>query len=271
MGKFVVRALLALVAALFVTSARDARADPNCDSGKPDGFRVLAEHSSPDVPRSNPSSFVCNLMKGGIAGLAVTIDYACAAETEAAWQSKTASRTKNVVSKSSTEVLVREIRSGRGYAGDFEATEKLFIRVDARTIATVYVTSFPKEDGGGLIFGAEQAAGYARNRATANAPFSSNWKCPEGVDMPPVGTSTSTGQPPPSTGSGPGPGPLPGPGPTATSAPAGDKKAKKATEKEPENAPILGLSLPVLVAIVTAVVLAGAGFTWVIRRPRRAG
>ncbi len=265
MGSFVLRALFVLVAALLVTSARQAHADPNCDSGMPEGFRVLEEHSSPDVPRTNPSSFVCNLMKGGIAGLAVTIDYACAAETEASWSSKTANRTKNVVSRSSTEVLVREFRSGHGYAGDFEATEKLFIRVDARTIATVYVTSFPNGSGG-LMFGAEQAAGYARGRATANAPFSSGWSCPEGVDMPPLTTSTGAGQPPTTATAGPGPVTTSAPTPSSEKKPKRDKAEKG--DKEADDKPILGLSLPVLIVLVTAVVLVGAGFTWFVRRPK---
>lgn len=262
MGMFVLRLLTALVATWLVFGARAAHAqssDPNCASGLPDGFKVLGEHSTTEIPAGNPTSFVCNA-RSNRAGLAVTIEYACAAETEAAWKSKTANRTKNVVSKSSTEVLVRELHSVSGYAGEFSGSEKLFIRVDARTIATVYVMSDRQDDSptSALFFSAEDAASYARGRATANAPFSSNWKCPEG-DVPP----TPTSQPqPPTTGTGA----------TSTSpAPTpGDKKTKsKEKEKEAEAAPFLGLSWPVILVMVTVVVLVGAGFTWIVRRPRR--
>lgn len=262
MGNLALRALVVLVTAWVVVSAGEARAqssDPNCSSGMPSGFKFLPEYSSPSIPEGNPTSFTCNLANPGRAGIAVTVEYACAAETEAAWQSKVGNRTKNVVSRSATEVLVREVRSVRSYAGEFTASEKLFLRVDARTIATVVVPS--NIENGKLDFGAEDAAGYARGRATANAPFSSNWKCPEGVDMPPVPT---TSQPAPSGGPGPAPGPAPAPT---------DKRPKKSSDKdkdaEADDKPILGLSWPVLISIVVGVVLLGAGFTWIVRRPRR--
>lgn len=229
----------------------------------PEGFEVLTENSTTTIPPGNPTSFVCNLRKKGQAGVAVTIEYACGAETEAAWNAKTASRTKNVVSRTSTEVLVRQEHEVTGFAGSFDASEKLFIRVDARTIATIYAMS-DMVGGTHLRFGAEDAASYARGRATANAPFSSNWKCPEG-DLPPP---TSTGTSPPA----PTPTNTPGPGTTAAPAP-GDKKPKKEKEKDrekdSESAPFLGLSYPVLGGIVGAVVLAGVGLTWALRRPRR--
>ena len=63
--------------------------------------------------------------------------------------------------------------------------------------------------------------------------------------------------------------PMTAPGPTAAPPPGGEKKAKKPSEKEPEDTPILGLSIPVLIILVTVVVLVGAGFTWVVRRPKR--
>ena len=249
MGMSVLRAIAALAVALSSFGAWEARAqssDPNCDSGMPDGFKVLEQHSSTEIPPGNPTSFVCNL-DGKYAGLAVTIEYACAKETEAAWQSKVGNRKKNVVSRSSTEVLVRENHEVKGYTGEYAASEKLFIRVDARTIATVYVMSDPTDgENSKLRFGAEDAASYARGRATANAPFSSNWKCPEGNDMPPLPTATTTGEPqPPTTGTG------------------------KPKEREVASAPFLGLSWPVIIVMVTVVVITGAGFTWVVRRPRR--
>lgn len=257
MGSLVVRAFAALsLSFVFAWAARASAQsnDPNCGTGRPDGFEVLPDQSTAQIPAGNPTSFTCNL-KGNRAGIAVTVEYACAAETEASWQSKTANRTKNVVSRSATEVLVRENREVKSYAGTFDSSEKLFLRVDARTIATVFVAS-DAGGNGGLVFGAEDAAAYARARATANAPFTSEWKCPEG-DMPPIATSSA-----PPAGSSPAP----------SSSAAGKKKSKaQSKEKDSDDAPILGLSWPVVIAIVAGVVLSGAALTWILRRPRRPG
>ncbi|MEO5951807.1 MAG: hypothetical protein ABIQ44_04985, partial [Chloroflexia bacterium] len=63
---------------------------------------------------------------GRISGMAITIDYACPAETEANWKGKTANR-PDAISSTSNSMLLRETGEFSSFTGDHTIQEKMFL------------------------------------------------------------------------------------------------------------------------------------------------
>lgn len=159
------------------------------------GFELdnLPEHSSA-YPKGAMCNYTMRSDEGRSAGMAITVEYGCPAETEAAFQGKTGTRKKydrsadvrrGEVQRTATSLLLREDRSGEGYAGPFTVQQKMFVLLDPQTIATIVVLTDvkpPKDENAEpdpdiLIFSADQAVDLARNLAFAHADAKSNLKC----------------------------------------------------------------------------------------------
>ena len=121
----------------------------NC-SGSVGGFDLTIDKDHSSV---SGSSVICNYVAKSqgksqtISGFAVTVEYACGNETQAAWTSKTAqpyppwdpqtTPRGRIGPQGGNSLLIREDGEVSGFAGTFAVAEKLFMLVDAQTIATV--------------------------------------------------------------------------------------------------------------------------------------
>jgi len=129
---------------------------------------VLAEYSSIGVDGNVVRSVICNYRveatagAGALAGMAITIEYACPAQTAEAWKSKTETRRRTEVKRTSTSLLLRESGNYDVYAGVFTVHEKLFLLLNDRSIATIAAYT-DENDKGGYNFSAELAAGSAQS------------------------------------------------------------------------------------------------------------
>ncbi len=111
-----------------------------CDTGKPSSWSVLQARSS-----VSPTYIMCNACGPSGAGAAVNLEIGCPAQTAAAWQSKTGGTRRSEVGRTATTVRTREQRSITGFCGTGSVGEKLFVKLDDRAVATIYVI---KNEGG---------------------------------------------------------------------------------------------------------------------------
>ncbi len=131
-----------------------------CTAGSPGDFKVTVLPNSSAIGKGGGTNLelVCNYQvesndnPPAVSGMAITIDYACDQETQDSWNSKTGKRdqynpkanppvTSGEVSRSSTSLLLREDGEVQSFVGTFTVQQKLFVRINSRTIATIVVNT----------------------------------------------------------------------------------------------------------------------------------
>jgi hypothetical protein len=155
---------------------------------------VDAEHSGlgfRDPEKKVVASVVCNyVVKGSTdkdrhSGMAVTVEFNCKTQIEQSWQSKTASKRRNERSRSDAMLLLREMGNYTGYAGDFTVQEKMFLRTDTLSIATVVVlTDFKENSTDRVNFSANDAQALAHQLAGRYQATAKEMGCTDEGDQP---------------------------------------------------------------------------------------
>jgi hypothetical protein len=152
----------------------------NCDAELPDNPQSDDVHSVWFDQGPESFSFVCNYETAY--GLAITVAYACPADTEETWQSITSGTRDNEVERTTTSLLLRDSDGPfvSQFSGDFwDSQDKEFLRIDDGTMATIVLLSNFADELDTPEFSADEAAAAATQLAQTNRPSSSELVCPK--------------------------------------------------------------------------------------------
>lgn len=176
-------------------------------------LEILTENSSLGFDGNQVVSVLCNYRistkashpagAGLTSGMAITVNFACPAETEESWKSRTDNR-PDAIARTSDSVLLREEREGTGFSGPFTVQERMFLLIDSHTTATIVVnTDYNPGSSDTPVFSAASGRELATDLATLYAPRATDPEC----GTPPIGGGSSSTSPGGSTISESGEGP----------------------------------------------------------------